>query len=278
LLLIYFGAVGQQIASKPGQRLYLTVVAHYISEISNSKNMKILNLLFACVLIGNIGLAKYPAGKIVVDHLYSAALENKGGENPTRRVTVYLPPGYEKSDNHYPVIYFLHGFTSSDSLNLAWFHTDKILDQAIAEGKIRPVILVIPNQNTLYRGSFYTNSSLTGNWADFTAKDLVEYIDKNYRTIPNRESRGITGWSMGGFGAIKIGMLFPSVFSTVYALSPFVLGLVEEVGINGQGYKRATEIKTRENLVTGNNEYYANAVIAMGRAFSPNLQSPPILC
>ena len=67
--------------------------------------MKRLSLLFFSVLIGTIGLAQYPAGKIVVDHLYSAALENNGGENPTRRVTVYLPPGYEESEQRYPVIY-----------------------------------------------------------------------------------------------------------------------------------------------------------------------------
>ena len=237
--------------------------------------MKRLSLLFISVLIGNIGLAQYPAGKIVVDHLYSAALENNGGENPIRRVTIYFPPDYDETTNRYPVIYYLHGFTWSDSLQVANDHFDKLLDKAIAEGIIKPVIVVMPDQYTLYRGSWYTNSSLTGNWSDFTAKDLVTYVDQHYRTIPDRESRGITGNSMGGYGAIKIGMLFPDIFTSVYALSPGILGLTKEFGPAGIGYKRAQQIKTREELISGWNEIEANIVVAMGRAFSPNPNNPP---
>ena len=239
------------------------------------KNMKRLSLLFALVLIGNIGMGQHPAGKVVVDRLYSAALENNGGENPTRRVTVYLPAGYESSDDRYPVIYYLHGFTWSDSLQIVRTHFDKLLDKAIATGKIKPVIVVMPNQYTLYRGSFYTNSSLTGNWADFTAMDLVAYTDKNYRTIPEKESRGIAGHSMGGFGAIKMGMLFPDVFSSVYALSPAMLGLYKDYGAKSEAFKRVQQIKTREELITGWNEFPANAMVALGRAFSPNPNNPP---
>lgn len=214
-------------------------------------------------------------GKIIVDRLTSQSLQNSGGENPTRRVTIYLPPDYDRTTNRYPVIYYLHGFTWSDSLQIATDHFDELLDKAIATGKIRPVIVVMPNQHTLYRGSMYTNSTLNGNWADFTAKDLVTYIDAHFRTIPNKESRGITGHSMGGHGAIKLGMLFPNVFSSVYALSPGALGLAKEFGPTGYAYKRAQEIKTINELIAGYNEVYANVVVAMGRAFSPNPNNPP---
>ena len=67
---------------------------------------KITIALLACFVIINAAIAQYPEGKVVYDHLYSALLENQAGENPTRRVTVYLPPGYEKSEQRYPVIYF----------------------------------------------------------------------------------------------------------------------------------------------------------------------------
>ena len=237
--------------------------------------MKKIILLLTFIQIVYIVQAQYPSGKVIVDRLYSPALENNGGEDPTRRVTIYLPPGYDKTSDKYPVIYYLHGFTWSDSLQIASDHFDELLDQAIAMGKIKPLIVVLPDQHTLYRGSFYTNSSLTGNWADFTAKDLVSYIDKNYRTIPERESRGIAGHSMGGGGAIKMGMLFPDVFASVYALSPGPLGLAKEIGIKGQAYKRVQEIKTREELVTGYNEFFPNVVVATGRAFSPNPNKPP---
>jgi S-formylglutathione hydrolase FrmB len=70
------------------------------------------------------------------------------------------------------------------------------------------VIFVASDQSTSYGGSFYANSTLTGNWADFTAKDLVAYMDSHYRTIASRNSRGICGHSMGGHGALKLSMLF----------------------------------------------------------------------
>ncbi|WP_205164647.1 MULTISPECIES: alpha/beta hydrolase [Arenibacter] len=169
-------------------------------------------------------------GKFVSDQLYSAVLENIGGEAATRRVSVYIPPGYDSSTDKYPVIYYLHGITQSDSSLIAENKIDKMLTKAIAEGKIRPLLFVMCDQFTLYRGSFYTNSSLTGNWSDFTSKELVNYIDQKYRTLPNRESRGIAGHSMGGHGAIKLGMLFPDVFASVYALSPYVLALEKDYG------------------------------------------------
>ncbi|MBJ2176329.1 esterase family protein [Aureibaculum sp. A20] len=215
------------------------------------------------------------SGKVIYDRLYSKSLENNGGENPTRRVTIYLPPDYDETTNRYPVIYYLHGFTWSDSLQVAYDHFDKLLDKAIIKGIIKPVIVVMPDEHTLYRGSWYTNSSLTGKWADFTGIDLVTFIDKKYRTLPNWESRGVAGHSMGGQGAIKMGMLFPHVFSSVYALSPATLGIAKEIGIKGEVYKRVQEIKTREELVTGWDKFYPNAIVAMGRTYSPNLNNPP---
>jgi S-formylglutathione hydrolase FrmB len=226
-------------------------------------------------LLSFMGYGQIPSGKIIYDHIYANSLENTGGENPTRRITVYLPPGYDKTADKYPVIYYLHGITQQDSTLFVNNEIDKLLDRAISTGIIKPVILVMSDQYTLYRGSFYTNSPLTGNWSDFTAKDVVNYIDSNYRSIPNRESRGIAGHSMGGHGAIKLGMLFPDVYSSVYALSPYVLGLDKDYGIHGNAYKQAQEIKTREELVTGYSNLNANAVVAVGRAFSPNPDNPP---
>ncbi len=236
--------------------------------------MKKFILLVCFIQIAYLVQAQYPSGKIIYDHLYSAALENNGGENPTRSVTIYLPPDYDETTYRYPVIYFLHGFGGSDRNLIVDYHFDKLLDKAIAKGLIKPVIVVMSDQYTLYRGSFYANSSLTGNWSDFTAKDLVTYVDQNYRSIPDRESRGISGHSMGGFGALRIGMLYPDVFASVYALSPAVLGIANEIGPKGRAYKRVTQLKTREELV-GYSDWLPNILVAMGRAFSPNPNKPP---
>ncbi|MBD1260840.1 esterase family protein [Maribacter polysiphoniae] len=233
-------------------------------------------LFIAFFLTLQVSLAQYPNGKVVYEKLYSKLLENPGGENPTRRVTVYLPPGYDTGEKRYPVIYYLHGFTWNDSLAIAVDKFDKLLDKAIATNKIEPVIVVMPDQYTVYRGSWYTNSTLTGKWADFTGKDLVTFIDKNFRTIPESGSRGIAGHSMGGQGAIKMGMMFPDVFSSVYALSPAHMGtLTEEFGIDGYAHKRITEISSHEQLTTGYAEFLPNVLVSMGRAYSPNLDNPP---
>ena len=240
--------------------------------------MKAFLFLFVFLQITCLVQGQGSKGKIIVERINSPALQNTGGENPVRRVTIYLPPDYDQTTNRYPVIYYLHGFTWSDSLQIASDNFDHLLNKAINTGKIRPVIVVMPDQHTQYRGSWYTNSALTGNWADFTAKDLVSYVDQHFRTIPNKESRGITGHSMGGYGAIKLGTLFPDVFSSVYALSPATLALYKELGANSWVFRRAQNIATKEELVTGYNELYANLVVAMGRAYTPNASKPPFFC
>jgi enterochelin esterase-like enzyme len=164
-------------------------------------------------------------GKVIVERFLAPSLQgNHAGEDPMRRVTIYLPPGYKESKQRYPTIYYLHGFLVDDSLMMYWNQINELMDSAILSGRLRPIILVLPNSDNNFGGSFYTNSSLTGNWADYIGKDVVDFIDKKYRTIPNRNSRGLTGHSMGCNGALKLDMLYPDVFGAVYALSPAVLG------------------------------------------------------
>ena len=95
------------------------------------------------------------SGTIVMRIIHSQNLQNKGGENPDRRISVYLPPGYERSKQRYPVIYYLHGFMGNDSIYPAM---KAILDMAIAKNKIRPYILVQADNNTVFSGIFYSNS------------------------------------------------------------------------------------------------------------------------
>ena len=195
------------------------------------KKLLVIGLIF--LNIPFYVLSQINKGKVITDTIYSKNLENNFGENPNRAVSVYLPPEYDKSSQRFPVIYFLHGFTGDNQMLTSMA---EILDFAIATHKIRPFILVIPNQKTTYDGSFYSNSGLFGNWEDFTAYDLVAYMDKNYRTLAKSESRGITGHSMGGYGALKIAMHHPEIFSSVYALSPGALAIVKEYGPNSSTY------------------------------------------
>lgn len=211
-------------------------------------------------------------GSVVKDSLYSKNLENQFGENPTRSISVYLPPGYYNSDKHYPVIYFLHGFLNDDSLI---DHMKELLDFAIEAHKIDPFILVIPNQKTTYDGSFYSNTGIFGNWEDFTAFDLVIYMDANYRTLPKKESRGISGHSMGGYGALKIAMKHPDVFGAVYAISPGALAIVREYGPNSDTYRKFSEAKTIDEL---SNSYFGKVILAFARSWSANSSNAPFYC
>lgn len=211
-------------------------------------------------------------GKVISFTLSSKALQNTGGEDPNRKVSVYLPPNYDASTQRYPVIYYLHGFMGKDNI---FPQMQKILDEGIARQKIKPFIFVQADQYTLFEGSFYSNSSLTGNWDEFESKELVEYMDKNYRTLATRESRGIAGHSMGGYGAFKIGMLHPEVFSSIYALSPGLLAMVKEFGPNSNSFKEVQNVKTVEDL---KKTYYPKVLVAVGRAWSPNPNKPPFFC
>jgi len=181
----------------------------------------LLLILYLFLFVNNLSTQDNKNGKVIVEKFLAPSLQgNRAGEDPMRRLTIYLPPGYKGSNQRYPTIYYLHGFTVNDSFMMRWNKFNELMDTAILNGHLHPMILVLPNSETDFGGSLYTNSTLTGNWADYIGKDVVNYIDKKYRTIPDRNSRGLCGHSMGGNGALKLGMLFPDVFGAVYALSP----------------------------------------------------------
>jgi S-formylglutathione hydrolase FrmB len=237
-------------------------------------------LITLCLLLTGAGIfCQVLQGKIVVQKILSESIKNnKGGEDPSRDISIYLPPGYDASNQRYPTVYFLHGLNTDDKEMFQWLGLKDLLDKAILSGRIRPVILVLPNSKNRYYGSFYTNSSLTGNWADFIGKDVVAYIDKNFRTIAERKARGLSGHSMGGNGALKLGMLFADVFAAVYAMSPAVLDWGEDFTISNSGFKRAATAKTEQDILkgfdmSGNFDpagFYAGAFTAMGRAYAPD--------
>jgi pimeloyl-ACP methyl ester carboxylesterase len=102
------------------------------------------------------------------------------------------------------------------------------MDSLIESGRINEMIFVVSSGDSKPGGSFYVNSPVTGNWEDHIVNDVVGYVDSHFRTLPQAESRGITGHSMGGFGALNIAMRHPDVFSAVYSMSP---GLFDESGL-----------------------------------------------
>jgi S-formylglutathione hydrolase len=180
------------------------------------------------VLVAHIPCAaqQAPAGTVERIKVHGTSLEgNLLGDSPDRDVAVFLPPSYKTLPKHrFPVVYMLHGFT--DNVGQWWgdvkhfVNVPEAIRQMLTEvDGANEMILVMPNAFTRYAGSFYSSSMATGDWETFVSKELVAYIDKNYRTIAHARSRGLFGHSMGGYGAIRIGMRHPDVFSAVYAMS-----------------------------------------------------------
>jgi len=151
---------------------------------------------------------------------------NKAGTDPVRRMLVYLPAGYsESSSQRYPVIYFLpNPFEESYRFDFDRKDAQGLFDRAIADGVIGKFILVAVDMNTPLGASWYVNSPVTGNWEDFMIQELVPYIDANFKTISTRDSRGIAGIFIGGYGAIRFGMRHPDIFGAVYAMHPVGTG------------------------------------------------------
>jgi enterochelin esterase-like enzyme len=163
-------------------------------------------------LLSQIASVAYQKGRIERLKVHGKSLEgNLAGDSPDRDVSIYLPPQYDTNrSRRYPVVYLLHGYTNSDDgwygpatrsgFQSAGTNLPEVADRAIASGRAREMILVMPNAQTVYQGSMYSNSITTGNWEGFITQDLVEYVDGRYRTIPQRASRGWLGtrWAATG--------------------------------------------------------------------------------
>ena len=236
-------------------------------------------LTFLIILFFAINVYAQDTSKVETKIFLAPSLQNnQGGEDANRSITIYLPPGYDKSKERYPVIYFLHGFAVQDHEMMEWIGFRNLMDSAIKAGYLRPSILVLPNSMTKYFGSFYTNSSVAGNWADFIGKDVVDYIDKNYRTNAKRNSRGLVGHSMGGTGALKMAMLFADKFSAVYAMSPGALHFSEDFRLSHPAFKKVFEQKNMDSLRNAAPYYdfekfpfYEMIYASMARMYSPNI-------
>jgi S-formylglutathione hydrolase FrmB len=234
----------------------------------------------ACLLTATA--AAQPAADAVLKGTYQRikvhgkSLEgNLSGDSADRDVSVYLPPGYSSNRRRYPVVYMLHGFTDSDD---KWFGRVKhfvnvpaAADRAAATGA-KDMILVMPNAFTAFQGSFYSSSVTTGDWEQFVARDLVEYVDSHYRTLATRDSRGLTGHSMGGYGTLRIAMKFPDVFSAAYAMSACCLAPTTPAG--GAEVAKVEAIRSVDDVAKG--DFRTKATWALAAAWSPNPKNPPL--
>ena len=158
-----------------------------------------------------------------------------------RRMTVYTPADYDKG-GRYPVLYLLHGAGGDEDAWTTLGRAAQILDNLIASGKAKPMIVVMPNGNAncdaapgewdkgMYKPSFMGhNASKPVASTEESFKDIVNYVDKNYRTLANKKNRAICGLSMGGGHSFGISKLYPDLFNYVGLFSA-------AVSLNARGF------------------------------------------
>src|SRR5579884_843450 len=212
--------------------------------------------------------------KGTVEHIkvHGRSLEgNLEGDSPDRDVFVYLPPSYAaKKTQRYPVVYLLHGYGLTGERWVTFIGLPDLADKDINAGAAKEMILVSPDAFTKYDGSMYSSSPTTGDWETFIAEDLVSYVDSHYRTIPNRMSRGLAGHSMGGYGAIRIGMKRPDVFAALYIMSACCLD--PRMDPRPEAMAASEAIRTREDAEQAARApgFGPSTNLAFAAAWSPN--------
>jgi len=149
----------------------------------------------------------------------------------TSRVHVYTPPGYENMKGKLPVLYLQHGGGDNDASWATAGRANFILDNLLAEGKVKPMIVVMPFGNP--GGGFFSGAGVDADpYYNYFFKDLVPYIESHYNAGTSRESRAYAGLSMGGLQALNMGIFYPEKFAYVLPLStgffPEILKSMEE--------------------------------------------------
>jgi enterochelin esterase-like enzyme len=142
-----------------------------------------------------------------------------------RRMQVYTPPGYEKGRDTYPVFYLLHGAGDSDASWKSVGRAGFILDNLIATGKARPMIVVMPAGHASYASPPSSTPPADAFVTDFT-REIMPYIESHYRTKNDRQSRAIAGLSMGGFQTLNIAIPKLDAFAYVGVFSSGLFGIV----------------------------------------------------
>jgi S-formylglutathione hydrolase FrmB len=212
--------------------------------------------------------------------IHGTALEgNLEGDTVDRDAIVFLPPSYNQNrTRRYPVVYALHGYSIGAEQWTQEIHVPQTIEGAFAKGA-HEMIVVLPDSKTLHNGSMYSSSVTTGDFENYVARDVVSYIDTHYRTIATRESRGLVGHSMGGYGATRIGMKHADVFSSLYIMSPCCLSLRG----GGRGAAAGTAAANDEALAavktpsdSAKLPFGLRAQLASAAAWSPNPKNPPL--
>ena len=173
-----------------------------------------------------------------------------------RRLTVYTPPGYETSKENYPVLYLLHGAGGDEEAWINLGRTAQILDNLIAAGKAKPMVVVMPNGNVIQDGApgegsknFYKPQFMIPKTMDGTYEgafeDIIRFVESNYRVKADKKNRAIAGLSMGGFHTLHVSRYYPNTFDYV---GLFSAAIMEREDATGRVYSNIDQtLKTQQD-------------------------------
>jgi S-formylglutathione hydrolase FrmB len=167
--------------------------------------------------------AKWKEGTVIVLEHVSALLKgNPLGDPHVRRLAVWLPPQYDAARSRvrrFPMLMDMVGFTGSGLSHIAWkAFSENVPERAarlVHEGRMAPAIIVFPDCFTALGGNQYVNSSAIGPYADYLIREIIPFVDREFRTAASREYRGCFGKSSGGYGAIIHGMKYTSTWGAI---------------------------------------------------------------
>ena len=175
---------------------------------------------------------KVPHGAVSTIEYSSASL------GVTRRAHVYTPPGYMRGSASFPVLYLVHGAGDSDDSWTSEGHAQYILDNLIAAGKAKPMIVVMPFGHTPDRtgADMLTNTD----FGDDLHKDLIPFVEANFRMQTDRASRAMAGLSMGGAHTLQFGLTRSDRFAYV---GVFSMGLIDSTQVKAYEAKNAAALQ-----------------------------------
>jgi len=156
------------------------------------------------------------------------------GLDMERRITIYTPPGYENSRRKYPVLYLLHGAGGDEEAWIELGRATQILDNLIAGGKAKPMIVVMPNGNVIQdaapgegiqgfvQPAFMLPGTMDGTF-ELTFVDIMKFVESTYRVKANKANRAVTGLSMGGYHSMHISRYYANTFDYIGLFSAAIL-------------------------------------------------------
>jgi len=215
-------------------------------------------LIFFCLILSAGTVFAQPKGKVIEEQNIKSDIL---GHNV--KYAIYLPADYETSNRSYPVVYLLHGFGDDHTGWLEFGEINRYADKAIAEGKIPPMIIVMPDAQI----SWYINSyDGKQNYEDFFFKEFMPDIEHEYHIKASKKYRGVAGLSMGGFGTLVYSLKHSDLFSAAAALSAAVRSDDDFMAIPdarwAEAYSQAMgpNLKGRERL---NATWQSNSVLGL---------------